>query len=110
MRKLKGRPPKKISFLKDGNNIYTSTEQISNKLTQSFSNVSSTNNYSNAFKQHKINMEQIQLNLRDNRNEHYNRPFTMKEFNHALSGIYTSPFTTFYWYAHKFFLLVTKRG
>ena len=85
MRKIRGRPPKKISFLKDGNNTYTSTEQISNKLAQSFSNVSSTNNYSNAFRQHKINMEQIQLNLSDDQDEQYNRPFTMKELNHALS-------------------------
>ena len=86
MRKIKGRPPRKINFLRDGNTVYTKGEDISNKLAKSFSDVSSTNNYSDIFKRHKIQCEQTPLDLNDNNNEQYNRPFTIRELNHALSS------------------------
>ena len=85
MRKIKGYPQKKINFLKDGNITYSTIDQISNKLAKSFSDVSSTNNYSNFFRQRKIQIEQASLDLNDYNNERYNAPFSIRELNYALS-------------------------
>ena len=75
----------KINFLKDCNTTYTTVDQISNKLAKSFSDVSSTNNYSNIFRQHKIQIEQASLDLNDYNNERYNAPFSIRELKYALS-------------------------
>ena len=57
----------------------------SNMFARAFSSVSSTNNYSDTFKSHKLKEEKRHLNF-DTREEHdYNLPFSLSEFKHCLS-------------------------
>ena len=63
---------------KDGNNI-TEVNEIANVLANNIVKNSSTENYSEKFKRHKIKAEHTALNSNTNNMEDYNAPFKMGE-------------------------------
>ena len=60
IRKIRGKPPKKLNLIKENDNAATSLD-IGNKLADNYCNTSSNNNYSNRFRQHKHTTDQIFL-------------------------------------------------
>jgi ribonuclease HI len=85
MRKIKGRAKKRISILKDDYRTYSSIPDIANKLAETFSSVSSTQNYPRTFIQHKENIEKQPINFDDDVPQIYNRPFSIRELQYALT-------------------------
>ena len=63
LRKIKGTPKRKINILKDGNQYYTTHNDIANKLGKTFSETSSATNYKQNFKVIKENEERIHIVL-----------------------------------------------
>ena len=84
IRKIKGREQKKINILKENGRYYSTVEEISNRMVQTFSNISSTDNYDPSFQQIKLTQEQSPINFNSLNNEIYNEHFTMQEFNAAV--------------------------
>lgn len=72
------------SLIVDGN-LITDTKEICEKIVESFVKASSTNNYTNEFKQFK-EIEEVNTPIipEDYNNEDYNRKFTMDEMETAL--------------------------
>ena len=68
---------------KDGNNI-TEVNEIANVLANNIVKNSSTENYSEKFKRHKIKAEHTALNFNTNNMEDYNAPFKMGELVDSL--------------------------
>jgi ribonuclease HI len=64
---------------------FTVKEDIVNKLGEQFSFNSSSDNYSNEFRQFKNKAEQNNLNFQSDNSEDYNLPFTLEELNVALN-------------------------
>ena len=69
IRRIKGRTPKKIPILTDGNQMITTVPEIGEKLAQTFSRISSCDNYSPHFKLFKAS---------------YNQPFSFAELQYAI--------------------------
>ena len=86
VQKLKGKNNKpKVQHLKDGDNILTSPSSIANKLAETISQKSSSNNYSPQFQHIKQQKEKIKLPFTSKYLEEYNRPFTIEELRTALN-------------------------
>ena len=88
-----GKLPKKLSIIKDNNDISATPLDIGNKLTDTCCYSSSNNNYSDRFIEHKHTAEQNFPSFDTNDQHYYNRSFTYSEFNHAIfnSNDYASP-------------------
>lgn len=85
MRKIKGKPQRKINILHENGQTYSSIPEIANKLASHFSSVSSDNNYSDEFKAYREQNENP-VNFTSNNVEIYNRPFTLSELQYSLSN------------------------
>ena len=69
----------------DTGGFFTSEEDIANKLTENFSLVSSTDNYSDAFKTEKALAERLRTVYDEANDVVYNSDFLMDELKTALS-------------------------
>ena len=85
MRKIKGKPITSIHILQENGIKYTNTREICNKIAESFSQISSSTNYNQNFLQFKENSERNPHNFGHNRNEYYNRKFTLDELQTILA-------------------------
>jgi len=84
VRRIKGRSPKKIPILVVGGQIISTIPDICEKLADSFSHVSSTNNYSPQFQLLKTAAELNNIDFNSNNLEPYNLSFTIEELQHAI--------------------------
>ena len=85
IKKLSGKfVPEPLPTLKIDGNFITEPEKVAEKLGEHFSKVSSSENYSNHFKN--IRNAQVSINLGENNKEPYNAKFTMKELKEALEN------------------------
>lgn len=84
IRKIKGRKERTIPILTENSKHFTKPKEIVNKLAETFSNISSTNSYSERFKQIQKAAEKVPLNFTPSYEEHYNQIITMEEFQYAL--------------------------
>ena len=82
IQKIKGKNNKtNVHHLKNGHDILTSEEDISNKLGQTFSKNSSTQNNHPEFQKQK---EKTKLYFKSKNLEEYNRPFSLNELRKSL--------------------------
>jgi len=80
VQRIKGKHNKtNVHHLKDGQDTLTSEQDISNKLSQTFSKNSSTQNYHPEFQKFKKQKEKAKLNFKSKNLEEYNRPFSLDE-------------------------------
>ena len=77
-------PTTTIHHLKDTNGLITSTIDISNTLAKTFSHNSSTQQYSDKFKQFKQRKEKDPINFKSKNDENYNSNFSMRELMDSL--------------------------
>ena len=84
IRKIKGRPPKKIPILSERNRVYSTVPEIAENFAQTFHQVSSNDNFTQEFLTHKTVAEQEVIYFESNNTEPYNRPFTVKELDFNL--------------------------
>jgi ribonuclease HI len=85
VRKIKGRAPRKIQILYEGNQRFTTVPQICNKLADAFSKVAKNTNYSPDFQIIKTKTERAPLNLQSTNQEPYNQLFTLQELKSAIT-------------------------
>ena len=84
IRRIKGNARRVTNVLKDGNQYYTTHQEIANKLGETFSDISSTENYRPEFRIRKDQEEGVQLNFQTDVEKDYNKPFTIGELQTAL--------------------------
>ena len=72
-------------MLREGNRKFTTEPEIFEKLAQSFSEVSSGENYSQDFQQYKTTVEQTPIEFASDNTETYNRPFACQKMQRSLS-------------------------
>jgi hypothetical protein len=86
IRKIKGNKERVINMLSENDTIFSTKQEIANKLGQTFSNISSTNNYSATFQQYRTIKELEYLDFTPNINETYpyNEEFSIEELQYAL--------------------------
>ena len=84
VRKIKGNRQRKINVLKEGDQYYTTHQEIANRLGQTFSNISSAENYQPNFKRVKDQEERKNLNFQSNEEQDYNKKFSLEELEAAL--------------------------
>jgi len=84
IRKIKGRPPKKINILLDDGVYFKSINDIVNKLAETFETITSSANYNAEFIPIKQHEEAIALDFSSHENEEYNAPITIDELMIAL--------------------------
>ena len=85
IRRIKGKPQYKINMLSEGNRTFTAVPEILEKLAQSFSEMSSNENYSHEFQQYETTVEQTTIEFASDNTETYNRAFTCQEMQRSLS-------------------------
>ena len=87
IRKIKGLSPRKINILYNDNRIFSTASEIANEIAQSFSNISSTNHYSDEFKLLKNIQDTNEIYFLSTKNEVYNKPFDIHEFEQSISRV-----------------------
>ena len=68
-----------VGHLNVGDDVVTSKTDIADVLANTFAEKSSSSNYSTTFQKFQNSKEKIKLNFKSNKNEHYNKDFTIKE-------------------------------
>jgi len=86
VRKIKGKKEKHINILTDNGRVYSSHSEIADKLGETLAGISSPENYCEEFQQLRELQEQVELNLDSDSNEVYNREFSFRELESALSN------------------------
>lgn len=119
IRRIKGKEKRIIPILTDGDNIYSTPQEIANKLAENFQKVSSTENYKPSFQKHRTRAERSQLNFDDNMQAKYNEIFSKQEFDKTLrtlmdkapgpDGIFNSMLTQLPDKAQEFLLKLINR-
>lgn len=89
LRGIRGRASRRVTILKDEHRSYTTESDIANKLADSFSAVSSTENYSPTFQRAKRQAEATELDLSSNNTEDYNELFTIEELSSVIDKLNT---------------------
>lgn len=85
IKKIQGKSTTNIQHLIDGNEEFTSTDQIANKLGEHFSFCSSINNCSSQFLKIKEMAEKRKYDFRSDNKEDYNVPLTLEELKSSIS-------------------------
>ena len=80
---LSSKPAKRTIVLKENNKVISNAQEIVDSLAEQFSSVTSDNP---TFAVHKLVAENIPIPLSPLNNSWYNKPFSVKEFNFALSS------------------------
>lgn len=84
--RIKSRPSRIIAGISQNNNWITNTEEITNTFASHFSNVSSSNSYSEIFLSHKNQQEKRPLDFSTSIDFSYNLPITMEELKFSLKS------------------------
>ena len=87
LRRMRGRPPRRITILEDGGVTYRTNKGISNKLATTFAGISSSNNFTRTFREVKERRECERIEFDTNKKETYNEPFTKAEIEDAISKL-----------------------
>ena len=91
VRKISGKGNQNaVRHLSLNNCLITELKDISNTLAKTFSDNSSTNNYTSEFQQFKKIREQNSINFKSSNLEPYNVLFSMRELNDALRSAHDS--------------------
>ena len=85
IRKINGHPPRKTPILSKNDKVYSKAAEITEKFAQTFYKVSSNENYTQEFMNHKTVVEQEEIDFESNNSKTYNMPFTNKELEQNLS-------------------------
>ena len=85
IRKINGKPPRKIHILTEGNQVYATVPVTAENFATTFKPVSSRENYAHEFIHHKTAIEQKNNNFDISNTELYNKPFTVEELEYNLS-------------------------
>ena len=83
IRNIKGHAPRKLTILKCNNITYTTETEIADKIAETFSNISSTNNYSRNFRRRKF-LEELEVLSYDDGDSIYYSDFREHELNAAI--------------------------
>ena len=86
VRRIRGRPPRRIPIIKIQNNVFSSISDIVNKLAETFQQVSSDDNYSQSFIRHKRQEESYPLHFQSDNTEEYNAVFSIHELQRAIDS------------------------
>ena len=86
IRRIKGRRAKSMTMIIDNGRIFRSTLEIINKIADTFSEISSTRNYTSKFNAIRIKEEQHPLNFASNNKEVYNQAITIHELHKAIEN------------------------
>ena len=78
VRKIQGKESASVNHLKKNNDNITSKKDIANTLTDSFSNNSSSENYTSKFRNIKNQQEKQKMKFTSDNTENYNRMFTSR--------------------------------
>ena len=84
VKKLEGRPISTLNHLNVGTEMKETTKEIADTFADHFCRVSSSNNCSDKFLDHKQREERSKLDFSSKNQECYNKPFTLGELKHAL--------------------------
>ena len=87
IRKIKGKPTRKINILSENGQTYSTVPEIVNRLAQTFSDVSSNANYSPEFQTHKAAKERLALDFSSDNTEPYNKLFTITDLEYNLAKV-----------------------
>ena len=91
VRKIAGKSPScNIKHLNINNTEITEIPDIANSLGQTFSNNSSSSNYSTKFQAYRNHAENQNLKFKSNNLETYNNPFSLDELWDAISKSHDS--------------------
>ena len=84
LKKIQGKSTSNIQHLEDGDEEFTTHDQIANRLGQQFSFNSSTDNCTTEFKLFKTKAEKVHYNFASDNSEDYNAPLTLEELESAI--------------------------
>ena len=85
LRKIRGRPARRISILKSNGHVYSTTQEIAECLAGTFAQVLRRTNYKPEFLLRKEREERIKINFESNNEEEYNDLFSLTEMEAALN-------------------------
>jgi len=86
VRKIRGREPRKIHVIKEGDSVFSSTHEIANIIGRTLSEITSDNNYAGEFAQYKTDQEIHPLVFDSSNQERYNTPITLDELHLAIDN------------------------
>ena len=84
IRRIKGKPQRKINILYDDGIYFTTVPEICNKLAQTFAKISSSFNYDREFQNHKVATERNSIHFTSANTEVYNQDFSIHELEASL--------------------------
>jgi len=84
VRRIRGRPPRKISILEVNGRVVSSLPDIVNELADTLADITSNERYDAEFRTFKGNAEQQQLDFLSQNDEPYNALFNLNELNDAI--------------------------
>ena len=85
IRRIKGRPPRRINILKKQGTVIAAIPTIANCLAEAFAEISDAGGGTLAFQQLREKEERTPIGFTSNNEEPYNEVFTMEELSSALS-------------------------
>ena len=85
IRRIKGKPPRRINILEKQGTIIAAIPDIANCLSEAFAEISDAGGGTPAFQQLREKDEKIAMDFTSSNEEPYSEVFTMKELTGALS-------------------------
>ena len=86
IRRIKGKVPRKTNILEENGHIYTKVPKIVHRFAETFSNVSSNNNYLPEFQLYKEVKERETIDLNINNDKPYNKNVTIEDLEYSLAS------------------------
>ena len=74
-----------MNILRDSDRTYTTIPEIAEKLAQTFSQISSNDNYTDKFSRYERDVEQESISFNGHNAESYNKPFSLGELKYSMS-------------------------
>ena len=87
IKKLKGTLKEPIQQISTNSNIAESEKSVANEIASTLSTNSSTDNYNNTFKKHKLSSEKQHLDFSSHIKEDYNQDFTLVELLDSINEL-----------------------
>jgi hypothetical protein len=84
IRKIKGKEPRKINILREGDRSYSTIQEIAEKFAEYFSDSTNEQRYDREFQQFKEQEEQKILEFGDQNDEYYNKIISKREMDEVL--------------------------
>ena len=87
IRKIKGKPTRKINILSENGQTYSTVPEMVNRLAQTFSDVASNVDYSPEFLTYKAAKGRLALGFSSDNTEPYNKLFTITDLEFNLAKV-----------------------